>query len=379
MTPADPPAAPRRRPTQTEIARIAGVSQATVSLVLNGRDDELSEATRQRVREVLQRVGYVANPVARVLAGGQNRILGIHTFEQVFPLHSGDFYFPFLLGVEEEAERQGYDLLMFTSAGGSRRVFSGGATRLELADGSLLLGRRPDLEEIGRLAEMEYPFVYIGHRDLPGRGISYVAADYATATAEATRRLLEAGHRRIAYVRYGESVGQPGIDRLEGFRAVAREERLTSAASPLWNVDGPADVEGLLDDVRESHTTALLVEQQQLAELLRAACRSRGLRIPDDLSIAVLGDSIGAQRPDPGWSGFHVPRREMGASATRLLIAQLRGDVAAPAVRSIPCRTVDGSTIAAPRTAPGAARPAARRAPQPPPGEQPGGARKAAQ
>lgn len=359
MTPPDPSVPPpRRRPTQTEIARMAGVSQATVSLVLNGRDEELSAATRERVREVLERVGYVANPVARVLAGGQNRILGIHTFEQVFPLHSGDFYFPFLLGVEEEAERQGYDLLMFTSAGGSRRVFQGGATRLQLADGALLLGRRPDMEEVARLAAMEFPFVYVGHRDLPGRAISYVAADYATATAEAARRLLEAGHRRIAYVRYGESVGQPGADRLEGFRTVAREARLTSAASPLWTVDGPEDVEGLLDDLRESHTTALLVEQQQLAELLRTACRGRGLRIPDDLSVAVLGDSIGAQRPDPGWSGFHVPRREMGASATKLLIAQLAGDVEAPAVRWIPCRTVAGSTIAAPRSIPGPARPA---------------------
>jgi LacI family transcriptional regulator len=355
MTPPDSPAAARRRPTQTEIARIAGVSQATVSLVLNGRDDELSAATRDKVREVLERLGYVANPVARVLAGGRNRILGIHTFEQVFPLNGGDFYFPFLLGVEEEAERQGYDLLMFTSGGGGRRVFTGGATRLELADGSLLLGRKPDLEEIGRLAAMGYPFVYIGHRELPGRGISYVAADYAAATAAVPRRLLELGHRRVAYVRFGTDVGQPGIDRLEGFRDAARDARLSSAASPLWNVDQAADVARLLDDAAESGVTALLVEQQQLAEHLRSVCRARGVRIPEDLSVAVLGDSIGASSPDPGWSGFHVPRQEMGAAATRLLVAQLDGTEESPRALSVPCRPVAGSTVAAPARSPLAA------------------------
>ncbi len=354
MTPPENPSVPRRRPTQTEIARIAGVSQATVSLVLNGRDDELTSATREKVRAVLERLGYVANPVARVLAGGRNRILGIHTFEQVFPLHGGDFYFPFLLGVEEEAERQGYDLLMFTSGGGNRRVFNGGATRLELADGALLLGRTPDMEAIGRLADMGYPFVYIGHRELPGRGISHVAADYATATAEVAGRLLGLGHRRIAYVRFGPDVGQPGLDRLEGFRDAARAARLSSAASPLWNVDRADDAARLLDDAAESGVTALLVEQQQLAEYLRAVCRERSLRIPEDLSVAVLGDSTGASSPDPGWSGFHVPRQEMGAAATRLLIAQLDGAEESPRALSVPCRTVAGSTVAAPARRPAA-------------------------
>lgn len=346
-------AAGRGRPTQAEIARVAGVSQATVSLVLNGRDGELSAATRQRVREVLTRLGYVANPVARVLAGGRNRILGVHTFEPVFPPDGADFYRPFLLGVEEEAERQGYDLLMFTSAGGSRRVFHDGVTRLRLADGSLLLGRRPDLEEIARLAAMEYPFVHIGHRELPGSGISYVAADYATATADVARRLLDLGHRRIAYVRFGDTVGEPGGDRLGGFRALTREARLTSASSPLWNIDDPADVACLVDDLRDTAVTALLVEQRSLAELLRAECGRRGLRIPDDLSVAVLGDPAGAERADPGWSGFLVPRREMGAAATELLVARLDGAEPAPCVRTVPCRQVAGTTVAPPRaTAP---------------------------
>src|SRR5262245_48484111 len=113
---------PARRPTQADIARLAGVSQATVSVVLNGRDSDvrISPATRERVLTVIREWGYVANPSARSLAGGRNRIIGVHTFEPVFPTTSVDFYFPFLLGMEQEAADLGYDLLLFTSAGGDR-------------------------------------------------------------------------------------------------------------------------------------------------------------------------------------------------------------------------------------------------------------------
>jgi DNA-binding LacI/PurR family transcriptional regulator len=342
---ADAPGA-GKRPTQAEIARIAGVSQATVSLVLNGRDDALSAETRARVRAAIERWGYVANPIARVLAGGRNRLLGIHTFERVFPLDGADFYFPFLLGVEEEAERHGYDLLMFTSGGEQRRIFQGGTTRLRLADGALLLGRRPDIEEIERIADLDYPFVYIGRREIPGRKISYVAADYTAATDAVTTRLLDGGHRQLAYLRLGEDTGQPSQDRLEGFRAAVRRASLGGAASPVWDVPSLDDLGPLLDDCIRAGVTALLVEQRQLAERLLIAGRARGLSIPEDLSVAVLGDTIGVTQPGSDWSGFHVPRQEMGVAAARVLIGQLEGTVGLPHVETVACRPVDGSTIA---------------------------------
>src|SRR3954462_13786298 len=132
-----------KRPTQADIARLAGVSQATVSLVLNERDASIriSPATRERVLTVMREWGYVANASARSLAGGRNKIIGVYTFEPVFPTTSVDFYFPFLLGMEQAAAELGHDLLLFTSAGGTRQIFRDGATRLTLADGALLIGR----------------------------------------------------------------------------------------------------------------------------------------------------------------------------------------------------------------------------------------------
>src|SRR5918993_1148378 len=115
---------PPRRITQRRIAELAGVSQATVSLVLNDK----------------------ADPAARRLAGVGNKILGVFTYEPAFPTASQDFYAPLLSGIEQAAEELGCDLLLFTSApvvNGTRRLFHE-HNRLRLADGCLLLGVEMD-------------------------------------------------------------------------------------------------------------------------------------------------------------------------------------------------------------------------------------------
>src|SRR5690349_20998895 len=135
---------------------MTGVSQTTVSIVLNERDDaavRIAPETRERVLQAIRRTGYVADPIARRLAAQRNRFLGVFTYEPVFPAGLGDFYHPFLVGIEECAESIGCDLLLFTSApviDGRRRIFSQD-NRLRLADGCILLGRWLDPQELSRL------------------------------------------------------------------------------------------------------------------------------------------------------------------------------------------------------------------------------------
>src|SRR4249920_1700040 len=121
--------ASHRRLTQLDIAKRAGVSQATVSLVLNGAANALARIppeTRERVQKIIRETGYVPDPIARRMAKGSNRILGVFTYEPAFPSAQADFFLPFLFGIEEEAQRLGYDLLLLTAAsgpGGKRRIF----------------------------------------------------------------------------------------------------------------------------------------------------------------------------------------------------------------------------------------------------------------
>src|SRR5690606_21889795 len=119
---------------------------ATVSLVLNGTatsTNRIPEETRTRVQNVIRETGYVADPVARRMVKGLNRILGVFTYEPAFPSEQADFFTPFLFGIEEAAQELGYDLLLLTGAGRKRKIFGDNA-RLRLADGCVILGRKFD-------------------------------------------------------------------------------------------------------------------------------------------------------------------------------------------------------------------------------------------
>ena len=340
----------RSRATQTDIARRAGVSQATVSLVLNGRTEEarISEETRNRVLAAIKEVQYVANVAARSLAGAHNRILGVHTFESVFPTDSHDFYFPFLMGIEQQAEELGLDLLLFTSAGGSRQMYRDGVTRLRLADGALLLGRNPNLAEIEKLRDEGFCFVYIGHHEVEGAPISYVAADYTSATATLARRAVDVGHRRFAYVRQDDRGAQPSRDREAGYRDAMRSAGIAASASPIWDIGSGEEAGELVDEARRSSITVLLVEQTALAAQLRFAAQDQGLVVPDDLSVIVLGDDIGSRDRSVEWTRLSVPGHEMGVAATRLLVELLDTDDATARQLSVPCVIEGGRTLIAP-------------------------------
>ena len=194
---------------------MTGVSQATVSVVLNGRSDsevKIAPETRDRVLRAIAETGYVADPVARRLAARHNRIIGVFTYEPVFPSGNSDFYHPFLVGIEQRAEALGCDLLLLTSApvlDGRRRIFSHD-NRLRLADGCVLLGRSLDRDELAKLVADGLPFVSIGRRDDAGGPVPYVGADYAAAVAELVRHAAVTGPPTAGLPRSGRRPGVVG-------------------------------------------------------------------------------------------------------------------------------------------------------------------------
>ncbi|MCB0128681.1 MAG: LacI family DNA-binding transcriptional regulator, partial [Caldilineaceae bacterium] len=96
----------QKRPRQTDVAKLAGVSPATVSVILNNRLDgnvRISAETRARVLDAVEQLGYVTDPVARSLAGGRNSLLGVFAFDEIFPPQQRNLRYSFLVGIEHEA------------------------------------------------------------------------------------------------------------------------------------------------------------------------------------------------------------------------------------------------------------------------------------
>ena len=331
-----------RRLTQHDIARLAGVSQATVSLVLNGGENaaRIPQETRARVQQVIRETGYVADPIARRMAKGLNRILGVFTYEPAFPVAHADFFTPFLFGIEEEAQARNYDLLLLTGNGSAtqRKLFADG-NRLRIADGCIVLGKAFDPAELAQLVRGDFPFVAIGRRDDAGGPVPYVGGDYVGATARMVEQARALGHTRLAYV--GPSAQAESIaDRWQGFNSA-----LEDGAALVLHVPAPeASHDTLLDSVLAHGATAVFFVELADAVLFEGVAQARGLRFPDDLSVVVLGSHLRAGHSSTRFTSYDIPRAEMGRRATAMLVRRVES---AEDVQQIllPCHPIQGETL----------------------------------
>ncbi|WP_105415402.1 LacI family DNA-binding transcriptional regulator [Neorhizobium sp. T25_27] len=335
-------AAPKRL-TQHDIAKLAGVSQATVSLVLNGAPTALAripQETRERVQQVIRTTGYVADPIARRMAKGLNRILGVFTYEPAFPSAQADFFTPFLLGIEEEAQIQNYDLLLLTGAGvgQDRKIFADG-NRLRIADGCLVLGREFDRTELTRLVSGDYPFVAIGRREDAGGPVPYVGGDYANGTRALVEKARVLGHSKLAYI------GPPGpaestADRWSGF-----DGALGDGLELVLHIEAVGRAaDEILDALFGSGATVAFFVELADAVRVEAAARAQGLSIPGDFSAVVLGSHIRAERSHVQFTAFDIPREEMGRQATAMLVRRIESGDAGGQIL-LTCEPVEGETL----------------------------------
>ncbi|WP_114558628.1 LacI family DNA-binding transcriptional regulator [Desertihabitans aurantiacus] len=335
-----------RRPSQRDIARRANVSQTAVSLVLNGKAAEhsISATTEARIRQAMAELSYVPDAAARSLRGGRSDLIGVHTFEPVFPVGPDDYFHEFLVGIEERAVELGRDLVLFASTqrpDGRRSIYGNGSNRLRLADGTVVIGLDRDDDELRRLSAEQYPFVVLGRRDsLPG--VASVGVDYVSGVTRVVGMLAAAGHREIAYLR-GVKHETPQRDR----RTAYTDALSALGASPRWydiarlgRDHGPARW-------RADGATAVLVEAAEDAAAVQARADAVGVMLPAQLSVVCL-DGVS----DPAathWSQLRIPKRAVGARTLSVLADILDGRLPADHQELHPCEErVVPTTISAP-------------------------------
>ncbi|MVA75070.1 LacI family DNA-binding transcriptional regulator [Auraticoccus sp. F435] len=334
------------KPSQRDIAERAQVSQTAVSLVLNGKAGvSVSAATQARIRRAMAELNYVPDAVARSLRGGRNDLIGVHTYESVFPVGPGDYFHDFLVGIEERAAELGRDLVLFASTqrpDGRRSIYGASGNRLRLADGTVVIGLERDDDELRRLSAEHYPFVVLGRRDSLPEAAS-VGVDYAPAVEHVVSLLAEAGHRHLAYLR-GRKDETPQRDRRTAFsRHVAalglvehwydRADTTESTGPARWVADG---------------ITAVVVESPEDAPHVAELAAATGVTVPDQLSAVCL-DAVPAGSPTSSWSQLHIPKRAIGARTLTVLTEILDGRLPIDHQELQPCSSdVSLSTIAPP-------------------------------
>lgn len=343
--------AARTATSQRDIAARAGVSQATVSIVLNGRAEAMGipPKTQERIKRVIEELQYVPNVAARALRGGRNNLIGVYTYERVFPLSPSDYYNEFLHGIEEGAVSLGLDLVLFTSSlaseDGSGGVYAGGANRLGIADGTVMLGSKKSDEELARLSAEGYPFVFIGRREVPGVLVPCVTADYYSAMASVVELLASFGHQRVLYVGQAART-QPHDERLKGFADFAQAQPGFLTSSVLMDADD-IDAGCVQTWIREG-STAIVAETASVATAVLAACESSNIVVPDQLSLIAL--DVGVMLGGAEVSHLGIPRRSLGWEAVALLAQLIQSGEAPNPTVILDCSPPSPATVAAPAT-----------------------------
>ncbi len=314
------------RPTQVDVARLAGVSRATVSYVLNGQTEgrvPISEETRQRVLEAIEELGYEPDARAQALRSGNTNTVAL-----IIPDLRNPHFSEYATGIEEAARASGYHLLLSSTTLNNeyaveifkdlaRRRFDG----LILAS-SFILDSKEAQATLEQVRKRGLPIVEMSEN----YGVDSISADYRDATKEVMTYLLSLGHRRIGFIN-GVGGHELGQDRLEPYKASLKNTNI-AIDNELIADCGPAIEDGYQATSRllglHARPTAILAINDLLAIGALRAAADLGLQVPKDVSLVGFDDiSIG---------NYLVSRlttvtkytRELGKKAFEVLLTRMQ-------------------------------------------------------
>ncbi len=312
-----------KRPTQVDVARLAGVSRATVSYVLNRQSDPrvpISEDTRQRVLEAVAELGYEPDARAQSLRSGSTKTIGL-----LIPDLKNPHFWQIINGASHEARRAGYDLLL-TSSDLDRQQEEKTLKSLSgrRIDGLILLTAFTTLSEelLAQTAARRLPIVMIGCKKL---NFDCIGSNYSESTGEVMAHLRELGHERIAFI-HGVANKRLGMDRLQPYKdslqaaGLPVDETLIAHCGATRNDAYEAAKQLLSQSLRP---TAIIVVNDLLAGGVIRAAADLGLSIPQDFSLVGFDDIPSAQYMTPRLTTVRTEAEEIGRGAVELLLQRL--------------------------------------------------------
>lgn len=321
----------KQRVSMRDIARAAGVSVSAVSLVVREKPGVAVE-TRERVQRIISELGYEPGSAA-----DRPMTIGLLIERSAAPATLDVFYGDIIRGIQTEAQRLGYQVLlhMFDRAGesgeGLRAALEGEVRGLLIAnDGDITPELVVQLESIGA------PLVLV-ESYVPGHRLPCILGDNFAAGYAATRHLLDLGHRSLALLR-GPRKYSSLTDRLMGCLAAAAEAGLLVPPELMPQPTAGHPQKGYLQ-MREvlrlpQRPTAVVAISDKTAFGAMEAIREAGLRIPQDIAVTSIDDVAESAFTRPPLTSVRIPRLEMGTLAMQKLHRLVSGE-AEPPVKSL--------------------------------------------
>ena len=303
-----------------DVARVAGVSTATVSHTIN-KTRFVSTPTRQVVTAAMKELGYYPNLVARSLRNQKSRTIGL-----LIPDISNFYYTSVAEGVEVTLRKHGYNVILSNSHEKPKLE----AETIK-AYNSLFLAGLILIPALGRHGYLHralsgtYPVVFVDRKPSGFKG-DCVLLDNANATYEATRLFVEAGHQRIALIT-GDRLLSTTKDRIEGYKRALREaniavdERLIKSGAFSHQCGYESTREAVLDE----GATALFFASDLLTIGALSFLKEEGVKIPDQVAIISCNNFKWCEVTSPALSVVEQPSYEVGQKAAEVLMSRIAG------------------------------------------------------
>jgi DNA-binding LacI/PurR family transcriptional regulator len=317
--------APTRRPAPTleEVARLAAVSTATVSRVVN-RSPQVRPDTRRAVEKAIKRLGYVPNRAARSLVTRRTDTIALVVSESESLVFSDPFFPAIVQGISSAISDTELQLLLLLARGEREHVKVERYIRQGHVDGVLLMSLHGEDPLPRALTEAGIPTVLSG-RPRPGERLPYVDADNRGGARAATAHLLSSGRTKVATVT-GPLDMTVGVDRFDGYVDALRDSGRRLRKGLVENGDfskesGARAMKALLR--RTPTLDAVFVANDPMAIGALEALHVLGRRVPDDVAVIGFDDVADAASTNPPLTTVRQPLEEMTKAMADLLLRRI--------------------------------------------------------
>ena len=319
----------QKRVTGLDVAKHAGVSRTTVSLVLNNiRRVQISEETRQKVLQAADELGYVPNAAAQALARRRAQTIGLVLTRSPHHIAFDVFINEILKGLIHSIHRYKLRLLLDIVEPEHRAEAYLQLVQAHQIDGLILSGPRSNDDALRVLEQVEFPVVLMGH--LPDGRFYSVDVDNNAAANMAVEHLLSLGYTQIACITHADRSYIAVEERLRGYRQALESAGLDYRAQLVRYGDfstqsGHEQMNDLLNGT--TRLEAVFCTSDTVALGAKAAIRERGFNIPRDIALVGFNDLPFARYIEPPLTTVHLPAQEIAQRASEILIKLLNGEL----------------------------------------------------
>lgn len=304
--------------TIKEIAKLAGVSTATVSKVVNHKDDNISDATRQRVLDLIESHHYVPNRIASSMITKKTNTIGL-----IIPDITNPFFPEVARGVEDYANKAGYHVVLCNSDNDPKKEITYIAMLQEkMVDGIIFTSSSLRNKVTKEFMRMQIPVITVD-REIEGlKTNGKITVDNVNGAYNGVKYMIERGYRRILHLG-GPLTSKPSLDRLEGYKKalevaqIAFDPRLCHEGNYTseWGYSG---VSNAIDEKLDFD--GIFCGNDMIAIGVIKALNERGLKVPQDIGVLGFDNIYMSTVVSPNLTTISQPNYQMGYKAAEMLI-----------------------------------------------------------